>query len=99
MTQNNESKHWAITAVLKTDTGNFDPGKLTNSVSQLFEKWHQKGKFVWSGPLDDDKTALTVFEGTEDEAFQFLTDYKKAAGDVVDIELKQWDALPILSLL
>ncbi len=99
MTQKNESKPWVITAVLKDNTGKFDPEKFTQSVSQLFDKWHNQGKFVWSGPLDDDKTALTVFEGTEDEAFQFLSDYKKAAGDVVDIELKQWDALPLLSLL
>ncbi|NIU00224.1 MAG: hypothetical protein GWN01_04595 [Nitrosopumilaceae archaeon] len=99
MSQKEETKPWVVTAVLKDDTTEFDPTKFKQNVAELFDKWQTQGKFLWSGPLDDNKTALTVFEGTDEEAFQFLNDYKKAASEIVDIELKQWDALPILSLL
>lgn len=98
-TQQTNLKPWVLTVTLKGSSKEYDPERFSQAVKELFNKWHTKGKFLWSGPLDDNKTALTVFEGTEEEAKNILEDYKKAIGDAVDIELRQWEALPILSLL
>lgn len=99
MSQVQQKVAWIFTAELKESATNFDPGDFSGKVKQLFDKWQTQGKFLWSGPLDDNKTALTVFEGTNEEASNFFKDYKDAVGDVVTVEKKQWDALPVLSLL
>ena len=99
MTQTQNKVPWIFTAKLNESVEKFNPENFTTKIQTLFEKWQTKGKFLWSGPLDDNKTALTVFEGTSEEASAFFKDYNDAVGDVVSIEKKQWDALPVLSLL
>lgn len=99
MSQTQDKVPWVFTAELNESAENFDPENFATKIQELFEKWQTQGKFLWSGPLDDNKTALTVFEGTNEEASAFFQDYNNAVGDVVTIEKKQWDALPVLSLL
>lgn len=92
-------KPWVLTAVLKDNPSNFDPEFFVDKVKAQFDEWYSQGKFIWSGPLDDNKTSLTIFEATNSEAKKIFDDYKNIAGDIVDVELKQWEALPLLSLL
>jgi len=99
MSQTQNKVPWIFTAELKESATDFNPENFTQKIQELFDKWQTQGKFLWSGPLDDNKTALTVFEGTNEEASKFFKDYEDAVGDIVSIEKKQWDALPVLSLL
>ena len=92
-------KLWILVSSLKDEATDEDLQKVTPPVSALVEKWHSRGKFLWSGPLDNNKTGLAVFEGTENEAKQLLDEHKSASSKVLDSYLYQWDALPILSLL
>lgn len=102
MSQNVESeskKLWILVSSLKEDANNDDLQKISPSVSNLVDQWHSRGKFIWSGPLDNNKTGLAVFEATENEAKQLLKEHKEVSSEVLDSFLYQWDALPLLSLV
>ena len=92
-------KLWVLVSSLKETATNDDLQRITPSVSALVDQWHSTGKFLWSGPLDNNTTGLAVFEGTENEAKQLLAEHKRASSEALDSYLYQWDALPILSLL
>jgi hypothetical protein len=97
-TQSNK-KLWVLVSSLKENTKQEDLDRITPQVSNLVDEWHSRGKFIWSGPLDNNKTGLAIFEGEEKEANQLLDEHKHASLDVLDSYLYQWDALPFLSLL
>lgn len=92
-------KLWVLVSSLKETTTDDDLQKITPSVSVLVDQWQDRGKFVLSGPLDNNKTGLAIFEATENEAKQLLQEQKKASTGVLDSYLYKWDALPFLSLL
>jgi len=92
-------KLWVLVSSLKDTTTDDDLHRITPSVSALVDQWHARGKFVLSGPLDNYKSGLAIFEATEDEAKQLLDEQKRASSDALDSYLYQWDALPFLSLL
>lgn len=96
-TQN--KKLWVLVSSLKETTTDSDLQKIIPSVSALVDQWQERGKFVLSGPLDNNKTGLAIFEATENEAKQLLQEQKHASADVLDSYLYKWDALPFLSLL
>ena len=91
-------KLWVLVSSLKEKATNDDLQRITPSVSALVDQWHSKGKFVLSGPLDNNTTGLAVFEATENEAKQLLEEHKRASSEALDSYLYQWDALPFLSL-
>ena len=92
-------KLWILVSSLKDTTTDDDLQRITPSVSALVDKWQSRGKFVLSGPLDNYKTGLAIFEATENEAKQLLEEQKRASIDALDSYLYKWDALPFLSLL
>ncbi len=98
-TVTNNEKSWAIVSVLKETADDQQLEEIVPEVSKLIDEWHSKGKFMLSGPFDDNKTALTVFHGTEDEVSKFHDQYKNATSSVLDTYVYQWDAFPVLSLL
>ena len=97
-TQSN-NRLWVLVSSLKENTVQEDLDRITPQVSNLVDNWHSHGKFIWSGPLDNNKTGLAIFEASEKEAMQLLEEHKHASLDVLDTYLYQWDAMPFLSLL
>ncbi len=92
-------KLWVLVSSLKETATSDDLQRITPSVSTLFDQWYSRGKFVLSGPLDNNTTGLAIFEATENEAKQLLEEQKRASSDALDSYIYQWDALPFLSLL
>jgi len=102
MSQTLETKNkklWVLVSSLKETASNEDLQRITPSVISLVDQWHSRGKFVLSGPLDNNKTGMAIFEATENEAKQLLEEQKRASSDALDSYLYHWDALPFLSLL
>ncbi|HET8719476.1 MAG TPA: hypothetical protein VFM64_00580 [Candidatus Nitrosotenuis sp.] len=94
-----QEKSWAVVSVLKEDADDQQLKEIASEVSTIIDEWQSKGKFMLSGPFDDNKTALTVFHGTEDEISMFHEQYKKATSSVLNTFVYQWDAFPVLSIL
>lgn len=92
-------KQWVLVCVLKETTQDHDLNRIAPQIENLVDEWHLAGKIMWSGPFDDNKTAMTIFEATEQEAKDFLSKYGNACSDVLDYYMYQWDAMPVLSLL
>ena len=92
-------KLWILVSSLKETTTEDDLKRITPFVSALVDQWHSRGKFVLSGPLDNEKSGLAIFEATENEAKQILDEQRRASSDALDSYLYHWDALPFLSLL
>jgi len=92
-------KLWVLVSSLKETATSDDLQRITPSVSTLFDQWYSRGKFVLSGPLDNNTTGLAIFEAGENEAKQLLEEHKRASSDALDSYIYQWDALPFLSLL
>lgn len=98
-TQNSEKKVWVLVSSLKENAKQEDLNDITSKVSSLVDKWHSEGKFVWSGPLDNNKTGMAVFQANDDEAKKMSEENKAITSKVLDSYLYQWDALPFLSIL
>ena len=75
VTQNEKS--WAIVSVLKETTDDRQLEGTVPEVSKIIDEWHSKGKFILSGPFDDNKTSLTIFHGSEDEVGNFMSNTKR----------------------
>ena len=97
--ETDNKKLWVLVSSLKETTTDDDLQRIKPSVSALVDQWYTRGKFVLSGPLDNKKSGLAIFEATENEAKQLLDEQKRASSDALDSYLYQWDALPFLSLL
>jgi hypothetical protein len=94
-----QRKPWALVSVLKPDANPQDAENLMTELGVFVDDWHSHGKLMWSGAFDDDKTSMTVFEATENEANEFFTKYDNICNKAVASYIYQWDAMPILSLL
>lgn len=99
MSNSSEKKLWVVINSLKENTSDTDLQKIASDMGNVVDKWQSKGKFVWSGPLDNKKSGMAIIEALESEANAFLAENKKAGSKVLDSYLYQWDAMPILSLL
>ncbi len=93
-----EDKLWVLVSVMKENTTDYDLDRIAPSVSKLIDSWNAKGKFVLSGPFNDNKSGMAIFQGTEEEANSFFEENKKAISDVLESYMYQWEALPILSI-
>jgi len=89
---------WVLVSSLKENVSEDDLVQITPKVEELIDQWHSAGKIMWSGPFNDNKTGMAVFEATEREARDFYEKYDKACSRVLAHYLYQWDAMPILSL-
>jgi uncharacterized protein YciI len=93
-----EDKLWVLVSAMKENTTDYDLDRISPSVSRLIDSWNAKGKFVLSGPFNDKKTGMAVFQGTKEEANSFFEENKKVTSDVLESYLYEWGALPILSI-
>ena len=94
-----EKKLWVLVSSLKENTRDDDLERIAPALTDLIDQWHSQGKFVWSGSLDNNKSGMAIYEGTEQEAHEFFEENKKICSGVLDSYLYQWGALPFLSLL
>ncbi|HII36210.1 MAG TPA: hypothetical protein HA319_04085 [Nitrosopumilaceae archaeon] len=100
ITKANEQKSvWVLVSGLKADTTELDLKKVVPSVIELVNDWQSRGNFIWSGPFQDNKTGMAIFEATEEDARTFYDKYDKICSDILDYHLDQWGAIPFLSAL
>ena len=99
-TQTLEQKSlWVLVSSLRDGTKSTNLQSITSSVIELVNEWQSKGNFIWSGPLDDNRTGMAIFEATEKEAKGFHDKYDKICSRILDSHLYQWSATPFLSAL
>ena len=99
-TQTLEQKSlWALVSSLRDETKSTDLQSITSSVIELVNEWQSKGNFIWSGPLDDNRTGMAIFEATEKQARDFYDKYARVCSKVLVHHLYQWNAIPFLSAL
>lgn len=99
MSQQEEPTPWILVTSIKDDTNPQDVDRITPQISGIIDEWHAKGKMIWSGGLDDEKTGIAVFEGTKPEAEMLYKKYDKICSGILNYHMYQWDAMPILSIL
>jgi len=90
---------WVLVSKLKADTTEFDLKMIVPSVIELVNDWQSRGNFIWSGPFNDNKTGMAIFEATEEDARIFYDKYDKICSGILDYHLDQWGALPFLSAI
>ncbi|MGI0082875.1 MAG: hypothetical protein ACREAG_06225 [Nitrosopumilaceae archaeon] len=90
---------WVLVSSLRDETKSTDLQSITSSVIELVNEWQSKGNFIWSGPFDDNRTGMAIFEATEKEARDFYAKYDKVCSGILNYHLYQWSAIPFLSAL
>ena len=90
---------WVILSSIKENTTETILQNITPSVIDLIDEWQSAGKFIWSGPFNDNNTGMAIFEGTEEEANRLYDKYDKICNGVLNYHLYKWDAIPFLSSL
>jgi len=94
-----EKKSWVLVSSLDQNTKEEDLQRITPSVIELINEWQSAGKFIWSGPFNDNKTGMAIFEATKEESNRFYDKYDKICSGVLSYHLYQWDSFPLLSML
>lgn len=90
---------WVLVSSLKEQTKQVDLEMITPSVIELVNEWQTKGNFIWTGPFDDSKTGMAIFEATQEQAREFYDKYDKVCSGILDYHMYQWSAIPFLSAL
>ncbi|MGH9999053.1 MAG: hypothetical protein ACRD90_04240 [Nitrosopumilaceae archaeon] len=90
---------WVIVSSTQENTKEEALQKVAPLVINLIDEWQSAGKFIWSGPFNDNTTGMAIFEGTEEEANELYDKYDKICSGVLNYHLYKWDALPFLSAL
>lgn len=94
-----ETRPWVIISVYKDNTNSQELEKITPQIQNLVDEWQSKGKIMWSGAFNDNKTGMAIFEATKQEANEFYQKYDKICSGILEYSMYQWDAMPILSIL
>ena len=94
-----ETKPWVLVSNIKEETNPQDLERIVPQVITLVDEWQSQGKFMWSGPFDNETSSMAVFEATDQEAKEFFGKYEKICSEFLNFHLYQWDAMPILSVL
>lgn len=76
-TQLISKKPWVLVSSLKDNPQEQDLQKITFEINNLIDEWYSQGKIMWSGAFDDNKTSMTIFEATENEARNLFSKYDK----------------------
>ena len=94
-----ETRPWVIISVYKDNTNSQELEKITPQIQNLVDEWQSKGKIMWSGAFNDNKTGMAVFEATNNDANELYQKYDKICSGILEYSMYQWDAMPILSIL
>ncbi len=90
---------WVLLSSLRDDTNPSDVERLVPQIQALVDDWQSAGKIMWSGPLDNEKSGMAIFEAEEHDAKDIFNKYNKICNGILDCYLYQWDAMPLLSVL
>ena len=90
---------WVLISSAKENVNEEILQKVTPLVIDLIDERQSAGRFIWSGPFDDNETGMAVFEGTEEEANGLYAKYGKICNGLLNYHLYKWDAIPFLSSL
>lgn len=94
-----EDKVWVLMSQLRSDAKKDQVEEIAHSVIDLVDEWQSRGSFIWSGPLDDNKTGMAIFQATDGDAHEFYNKYGKICADVLEHHLYQWESIPFLAML
>jgi len=95
----NERKLWVIISIRKKDDTVNELDIVKPIVEKLNEQWFEKGDFIWAGRFDDNKTSMAIFDATEEKAKKYFEHYSKICSNSLDVNIYQWDALPLFTIL
>lgn len=95
---NQDEKQWALVTTLRDDVNASTSQDALPQIQSVCDEWQMQGKFLWSGPFDDNKTSLTIITATKQDAQKFLDKYIQASNAVLNSYMYQWDSLPMLGL-
>lgn len=84
---------------LREDTRKEDLERITPAIIELVDKWQSQGKFIWSGPLSDNRTGMAIFEASDEESNKFHEEYGNICSGILDHSIYQWESIPFLSML
>lgn len=90
---------WVLVSSFKEHMKEIDLSMITPDVIELVNEWQTKGNFIWTGPLDDNKTGMAIFEATQEQAREFYDKYDRICSGMLNCHLYQWGAIPFLSAL
>lgn len=90
---------WVLLSSLRDDTNPSDVERITPQIQALVDKWQSSGRIMWSGPLDNEKSGMAVFEADEHEARDVYDEYSRICNGILDCFVYRWEAMPILSVL
>lgn len=94
-----QNKVWVLMSQLKEDVRKEKAEEIAKSIIELVDEWQSQGRFMWSGPLNDNHTGMAVFEATEEDARRFYDKYDKICSGVLGHHMYQWESIPFLSML
>ena len=97
--ENDSKEPYVLVSVFKEDAKPEEIANAAPALSLLIDEWHNAGKMIWSGALDDDKTAMSVIEATKTEAEAFYAKYDNTTKPFLATYMYQWNAMPLLSLI
>jgi uncharacterized protein YciI len=89
---------WVLVSSIHDNTKEEDLVRIVPQVIQLVDEWQSEGRFIWSGPLSDNKTGIAIFEGTKEDADRFSEIYGSICSGILNFEMYKWDAIPFLSM-
>jgi uncharacterized protein YciI len=78
---------WVLVSSIHYNTKEEDLIKIAPQVIQLVDQWQSKGRFIWSGPLNDNKTGIAIFEGTKKDADRFYERYDSICSGILSFEM------------
>ena len=94
-----EKSPYVLVSVFKEDAKEQDVIQAANKIATIIDEWNMQGNMIWSGSFDDDKTAMSVIEGTKPEIDALFRKYDDACKSFLSSYMYQWDAMPLLSLI
>ena len=94
-----EKSPYVLVSVFKEDAKPEDVAGAAGRISAIIDEWNGQGNMIWSGSFDDDKTAMSVIEGTKPEIDAFFRKYDDVCKSFLSSYMYQWDAMPLLSLI
>ena len=70
-----EKSPYVLVSVFREDAKEQDVIQAANKIATIIDEWNMQGNMIWSGSFDDDKTSMSVIEGTKPEIDAFFRKY------------------------
>ncbi len=94
-----EKSPYVLVSVFREDAKEQDVAQAAGKIATIIDEWNMQGNMIWSGSFDDNKTAMSVVEGTKSDIDAFFKKYDDTCKSFLSSYMYQWDAMPLLSLI